>query len=42
MWLSKAVKRLLAVMAFGTHDLDLWRDRAGGVGVGEVDLRVGV
>lgn len=27
---------------FWNPDLDLWRDRAGGVGVGEVDLRVGV
>lgn len=36
------VKWLLAVMAFGTYDLDLWRDRAGGVGIGEMILRVDI
>lgn len=34
------VKWLLVVMAFGSHDLDLWG--GGGVGVGEVRLGVGV
>lgn len=43
------VKWLLVVMAFGSHDLDLWRggggrgiELGGGVGVGEVRLGVGV
>lgn len=35
-------KWLLAVMTFRTHDLDLWRDRVGGVGLGDMRLGVGV
>lgn len=35
-------KWLLVVMAFGSHDLDFWGNRAEGVGVGEMRPGVGV